>query len=69
MYEVLDGDRIIYISISYEKAWNFWVDGALHITWIGDANAATQFGSKFAAKSRIRDLDGIPTGRVIKELM
>jgi len=44
------------------------IDGALHITWIGDANA-TQFTSKFAAKSRICEIDGIPAGRVIKELM
>lgn len=44
------------------------IDGALHITWIGDANAATQFASKFAAKSRIRDLEDISAGRVIKEL-
>lgn len=40
----------------------------MHITWVGDANSAMTFSSKFAAKSFIRDLDGIPAGRVIKEL-
>ena len=44
-------------------------DGSLTITWTGDANEATQFTSKFAAKSRICEIDGIPAGRVIKELM
>lgn len=24
MYEVWDGDRIVYISISYDKAYSFW---------------------------------------------
>lgn len=38
------------------------------ISWVGDPNEATQFSSKFAAKERIREIDGIPNGRVIKEL-
>lgn len=44
-------------------------DKGLLITWIGDANSAMKFDSKFAAKSRICEIDGIPAGRVIKELM
>lgn len=38
------------------------------LEWVGDPNAATKFDSKFAAKSRVRDLADVPYGRVFKEL-
>lgn len=44
-------------------------DKGLLITWIGDSNDGMKFSSKFAAKEFIRDLEGIPAGRVIKELV
>lgn len=43
-------------------------DNGLLLTWIGDPNEATPFSSKFAAKERIRELEDIPAGRIIKEL-
>ena len=44
-------------------------DSGLSFTWTSDPNDATQFASKYAAKERIREIDGIPAGRVIKELV
>lgn len=38
------------------------------VAWIGDPNAATKFDSKYAAKSRIRDLDWVPETRVFHTL-
>jgi hypothetical protein len=38
--------------------------GCSTIAWIGDPSAATKFESKYAAKSRIRDLIDIPDSRV-----
>ena len=43
-------------------------DNGLLLTWIGDPNEATQFSSKFAAKERIREIEGLPATRCFKEL-
>ncbi len=39
------------------------------IEWVGDPNAATKFDSKYAAKTRVRDLEDVPETRCFKELM
>lgn len=48
----------------------FGVDqaGRAIVSWIGDPNAATKFDSKYAAKSRTRDIADIPTTRVFQVL-
>lgn len=33
------------------------------IAWVGDPNAATKFDSKYAAKSRVRDMEDVPMSR------
>ncbi len=42
--------------------------GGLLQQWIGDPKAATKWDSRYAAKCRIRDIEGLPEGRVWKEL-
>lgn len=42
--------------------------GMTIITWIGDPNAATKFNSKYEAKARVRDMQDVPEGRVLKVL-
>lgn len=42
--------------------------GAATLTWIGDPRAATQFDSRYAAKTRVRDIAEVPETRVIMPL-
>lgn len=42
--------------------------GLLQIQWIGDPHAATKFNSKYEAKTRVRDIEDVPSSRVFKEL-
>lgn len=39
------------------------------VTWVGDPNAATKFDSKYAAKSRVKDLADVPNTRCFRELV
>ena len=50
-----------YAKLVYEN-------GQVLINWVGDPNAATQFGSKYAAKARIRELADVPETRCFREL-
>jgi hypothetical protein len=43
-------------------------EGKLTISWIGDPNAATKFDSKYAAKTRVRDIEEVPATRVFHTL-
>ena len=43
-------------------------DGEVIVTWVGDPNAATKFGSKYAAKARMREFEDVPATRCFKEL-
>lgn len=52
-----------------KMVYNNHQDGVLELEWVGDPNAATKFDSKFAAKSRVRDLADVPEGRCFKELV
>lgn len=38
------------------------------IEWVGDPNAATKFNSKYEAKSRVRDMEDVPSTRVFHNL-
>jgi hypothetical protein len=38
------------------------------LAWIGDPNAATKFDSRYSAKFRTREIDGIPETRVFHTL-
>lgn len=39
------------------------------VAWVGDPKAATKFDSKYAAKTRVRELADVPVSRVFKELV
>jgi hypothetical protein len=45
-----------------------YVNGEVIVNWVGDPNAATQFTSKYAAKTRVRELVDVPETRCFKEL-
>lgn len=38
------------------------------VSWIGDPNAATKFDSKYHAKTRIREMENVPSTRCFKQL-
>lgn len=46
-----------------------YLAGEVKVVWIGDPNAATKFGSKYAAKTRVRELEDIPETRCFKEVV
>lgn len=50
-----------YMKLVYEA-------GSINIEWVGDPNAATQFSSKYAAKTRVRELADVPMTRCFKEV-
>jgi hypothetical protein len=52
-----------YMKIAHNE------DGEMEINWVGDPNAATQFDSKYHAKSRVRELMDVPETRCFKELV
>lgn len=43
-------------------------NSGLSFVWTSDPNDATQFASKYAAKERVRDIEGLPATRCFKEL-
>ena len=43
-------------------------DSGLAFTWTSDPNDATKFDSKYAAKERVRDIEGLSATRCFKEL-
>lgn len=43
-------------------------DSGLSFVWTSDPNDATQFASKYAAKERVRDIEGLSATRCFKEL-
>ena len=43
-------------------------DSGLSFTWTSDPNDATKLDSKYAAKERVRDIEGLPVTRCFKEL-
>lgn len=43
-------------------------DSGLSFTWTSDPNDATKFDSKYAAKERVRDIEGLSATRCFKEL-
>jgi len=43
-------------------------DSGLAFTWTSDPQEATKFDSKYAAKERVRDIDGLPATPCFKEL-
>ena len=45
-----------------------YINGEVIVKWVGDPNAATQFTSKYAAKTRVRELVDVPETRCFKEL-
>lgn len=45
------------------------VDNGFTINWVGDPKSASKFNSKFQAKCRVRELEGIPATRCFKELV
>lgn len=42
--------------------------GHINITWVGDPNSATKFDSKYQAKSRVREIENVPTTRCFRKL-
>lgn len=45
-----------------------YIDSNVEVVWVGDPNAATQFTSKYAAKTRVRELADVPQTRCFKEV-
>lgn len=43
-------------------------DSGLSFTWTSDPNDATKFDSKYAAKERVRDIEGLSATPCFKEL-
>lgn len=48
---------------------NLYLKLGAEIEWVGDPNAATKFDSKYAAKTRVRELVDVPDVRCFKELV
>lgn len=46
-----------------------YFNGEVDVVWVGDPNAATKFSSKYAAKTRVRELANVPETRCFKELV
>lgn len=42
--------------------------GFQHVSWVGDPNAATKFDSKYAAKTRVREIENVPATRCYREV-
>lgn len=61
---------VVQLSATVNEFMKMTYDGVeSSIEWIGDPNAATKFDSKYAAKSRIRELADVPDTRCFKELV
>ncbi len=56
---------VVQLSLNH----NEYLKLGAEIEWVGDPNAATKFDSKYAAKTRVRDLEDVPDGRCFKELV
>ncbi len=57
---------VVQISQSVNEYAKLTVEG---VDWVGDPNAATKFDSKYAAKTRVRELVDVPDTRCFKELV